>query len=106
MAQKEAFGVAVVGAGQMVQTHMTSIGNIPWFELRALADVNLSSAQAQAEKHNIPFSTSDYREVVSRPDVDVVLVCTPSAFHADVVVASARNGKDIFCESLACQYSQ
>jgi len=42
--------------------------------------------------------SQDYREIVGRPDIDVVFVCTPTAFHSEVVIEAARHGKELFCE--------
>jgi predicted dehydrogenase len=42
--------------------------------------------------------TSDWREVVERPDVDVVDICSPPGSHAEIIEAAARHGKAILCE--------
>lgn len=98
MNQQEVFGVAVVGAGNMGQNHMKCIREVPWLNIRAVADTDAARARTQAETFDAPVWAQDYREVVARPDVDVVFVCTPTAFHADVAVESAAHGKEIFCE--------
>jgi len=43
------------------------------------------------------FAT-DWREVVRRPDIDVVDIATPPSTHAEIVIAAAEAGKHIFCE--------
>src|SRR5579885_1735177 len=41
---------------------------------------------------------TDWEEVVARPDVDVVDICTPGDTHKPIAVAAARAGKVVFCE--------
>jgi len=41
---------------------------------------------------------NDWRIVVERKDVDIIDVCTPTYLHKDIVLAAAKNGKQIFCE--------
>ena len=42
--------------------------------------------------------TSDYREVLGRPEIDAVLVCTPDYLHAVHAIDALRAGKDVFLE--------
>jgi predicted dehydrogenase len=43
-------------------------------------------------------TATDWREVIRRPDVDVVDIATPTALHCDMAVAAAEAGKHVFCE--------
>ena len=40
----------------------------------------------------------DFREVLARPDIDVVHVATPPHWHALISIAAAEAGKDVWCE--------
>lgn len=41
---------------------------------------------------------NDFRELLARPDIDAVAICSPDHWHAVQAVLSAKAGKDIYCE--------
>lgn len=50
---------------------------------------------------------NDWRKVVERKDVDIIDVCTPTYLHKEIVLAAAKNGKQIFCEKpIALDYAE
>lgn len=64
-----------------------------------LAAMNPSEGGQQfAQKFNVPLVTSNADDVINHPDIDAVLICTPTNLHADYVISVARAGKAIFCE--------
>jgi len=43
-------------------------------------------------------TATDWKQVVARPDIDIVDIATPTALHCEMAVAAAEAGKQIFCE--------
>jgi predicted dehydrogenase len=41
---------------------------------------------------------TDWRDVIDRPDIDVVDVCTANDTHAEIAIAAAQAGKAVMCE--------
>ena len=43
-------------------------------------------------------ATTDFREVLARPDIDAVMISTPDHWHTLISVLAVRAGKDVQCE--------
>ena len=86
---------AVIGVGGMGRNHLAYPGAV----LRAVCDVD-SSHLASALQSAAPGVSGyrDFREVLERPDIDVVHIATPPHWHALISAAAAEAGKDIWCE--------
>lgn len=54
--------------------------------------------QARASFGSTASIHEDYREVLARDDVDVILIATPDHWHAKMLIDSCRAGKDVYCE--------
>ncbi|MEJ0055696.1 MAG: Gfo/Idh/MocA family oxidoreductase [Bacteroidota bacterium] len=54
--------------------------------------------QAFAASFNIPLVTGNADAVINHPDIDAILVCSPTDAHSEYVIKSAKAGKAIFCE--------
>ncbi len=85
----------IIGVGGMGVNHMEYEGT----RLLAVCDVDklhLNKAIAMAGG-NIP-GYHDFRELIARPDIDIVHIATPPHWHGIMSKAAAEAGKDIWCE--------
>jgi UDP-N-acetylglucosamine 3-dehydrogenase len=89
--------VGLVGAGFMGGVHLNAYAGIPEVEVVGVADARLESAVAGAEKVGARPYTS-YEELVAAEDVEVVDVCLPTAFHRDLAVRAAGEGRHVILE--------
>jgi len=95
--RKLRFGV--LGVGRIGKIHIENLVNrIAGAEVVALSDVVPEELAAVATKFGISKTFLDYRQVLDLPDVDAVVVCTPTNTHAQMVLDAAARGKQIFCE--------
>ncbi|MBM4436360.1 MAG: Gfo/Idh/MocA family oxidoreductase [Actinobacteria bacterium] len=92
-------GLGVIGAGSIArQAHVPSYQALPGIDLVAVADSVPGRAEKFAAEFGFAHSTTDFRELVRRDDVDLVSVCTPPAFHAEPTIAALNGGKHVLCE--------
>jgi len=66
--------------------------------VEVVCDADESRAKRMQDDLEAAGCCTDYRQAVSRKDVDAVIVAVPPGLHRDVVVAAANAGKHIFCE--------
>lgn len=95
-----AIGLGVIGINpHNMGSTMTLLADVPDLRYRLVAACARRSEVLEpfAASHGIPFATTDYRELVRRPDVDVVAVYTPDALHAEHCIAALDAGKHVIC---------
>lgn len=56
------------------------------------------SYEEQDRGKNVTAGIHDFREVMARTDIDVVLIATPDHHHAHMAIAAMKSGKDVYCE--------
>ncbi|WP_353645235.1 inositol 2-dehydrogenase [Mesorhizobium sp. WSM2239] len=89
-------GFALLGAGRIGKVHAKAVGSNPQARLVAVADAFEKAASDLAGAYGAEVRSID--EVERSPDVDAVIICTPTDTHADLIERFARAGKAIFCE--------
>jgi predicted dehydrogenase len=107
-------GIGIVGYGMMGRAHsyaytaapvMRSLPVRPRLALISGRDQDKVSRAAAA--YGFERSVTDWRELIHRPDVEIVDICTPPGTHAEIAIAAAAAGKAIICEKpLAVSYGQ
>src|SRR5215472_10071323 len=91
-------GVGLVGTGFIAQVHAEAVSRSALASVRAVASRSADRAEAFAGRWGIPAWHTDYQELVTRKDVDLVCVAAPNWLHRDIVVAAADAGKHVVCE--------
>jgi len=93
-------GIALVGCGGMGRWDATLASKHG--DIVAVCDVDDAHAALAAEKFTVegraPARYSDFRKLLERPDVHVIVNGTPDHWHTLVNLAAARAGKDIYAE--------
>jgi len=97
--------VALVGYAFMGRAHSNAYRQVAPFlsprltpRLKVLCGRDAKAVKGAAAKLGWEETATDWREVVSRPDIDIVDVSTPGDSHAEIAIAAAQAGKVVLCE--------
>jgi len=91
--------VGVVGAGRIGKIHIENLTNrILGAEVAAVCDVTPDELAAIEDRFDLSKVYLDYKQILELPDVDAVVICTPTNTHCRMILDAAAAGKHIFCE--------
>jgi len=88
---------AVVGCGHIGKRHAEMVARDTNAELAALCDIREKSALG-IEQYSVPFFTSITELLDSEVDLDVVNICTPNGYHAEMAIQALNSGKHVVIE--------
>ncbi len=90
--------VAVAGLGRIGKIHLKNLcDNAAQVAVIGVMDIEASS-KSIAEKAGVKVFTQNFDQLLGLPDLDVIVICSPTNTHADYVIKAAKAGKHIFCE--------
>ena len=89
---------AVVGTGFVGPFHVDAIRRGGYGEVVAVAGSDAARTQARAAALGVPRATTDVRELLDDPSIEVVHVCTPNRTHVELATAVLEAGKHLVLE--------
>ena len=91
--------IALIGAGGMGSNDTMTALKVPGVKLVAVCDL-YDGRLADAKKRwgQDIFTTRSYKEILSRSDIDAVIVATPDHWHQQISIDAMRAGKHVYCE--------
>ena len=88
-------GVAGLGHGNtLLQANLFSNDDLP-IQVTALCDTNTSRLESLSREHGIDMVTTNFHELISRNDIDIVGIYTPGPLHAEHILATLEAGKHV-----------
>ena len=98
--------VGMIGYGGIGRVHAMAYRDIPFTYALLANTVNIvgvattrkETAERAAQEIGCDFFTDNYQDLLERPDIDLIDICTPNNSHKEIILAAARAGKHIYCE--------
>lgn len=106
-------GIGIAGYGIMGKAHAYAYAAAPRIRdlpctprLRLMSGRDEGALRKAAGAYGVEETVTDWRELVTRPEIDIVDICTPPGTHAEIASAAAAAGKAVVCEKpLAADYA-
>src|SRR5438067_8056173 len=97
-----ALGVGIIGVsptrGWAATAHIPGLRALPNYEIRALSARSTDSARAAGEMFGVSAVFSNHEQLVTQPDIDLVVVTVKVPHHRELVSAALAAGKAVYCE--------
>jgi myo-inositol 2-dehydrogenase/D-chiro-inositol 1-dehydrogenase len=91
--------IGIIGAGRIGKIHADNLLRFPNAEIAGVSDLFAGpELEAWAKERGIGFLTKDSGELISRPDIDALYICSSTDTHVPLIKQAAEAGKHIFCE--------
>ena len=97
-------GVAMIGYAFMGKAHsnawrnVASYFDVPAFEQKILVGRDAGQVAEAAARYGWTESSTDWRSVLEREDIDIVDICAPGFLHAEIAIAALAAGKHVLVE--------
>jgi len=94
-----ALKIGVIGLGRMGQLYARTLAiQVSGVHLYAVANLDEHARMQVANEFGVSHVFADAYELIALPELDAVVIATPTNTHHDLVIAAADAGKAIFCE--------
>ena len=95
-------GVGIIGSQFISTIHAEGLRTCAAAEVVGVASAHADRARAFAERFAIPRHFDDYRRLLDRPEVDMVVIGAPNDLHCEMTLAAAAAGKHVVVEKPLC----
>ena len=103
--RKQSLNVAMIGHGFIGRVHSNAFHQVGHFfqipyelKLKVVCGRNRATLEAMASQWEWEEVATDWKQVVTREDIQVVDIAVPNVLHAPIAIAAAQAGKIVLCE--------
>ncbi|MFL6467945.1 MAG: Gfo/Idh/MocA family protein [Pyrinomonadaceae bacterium] len=94
----EQVGIGIIGTGFARRVQIPAFLACENAAVVSVASGSLENARSSAEDFGIAHFTDDWRQTVSRNDVDLVCITTPPNMHLEMTLEALKLSKHVLCE--------
>ena len=98
MSEKKELGLAVVGCGVVGRMRATLAKDFPGIGWIGLSDINERVGRQLADDLQADYFTTNFHELIERPEVDAVIIATSTWDHVEPTLAAAERGAKLLIE--------
>lgn len=90
--------IGVVGAGRIGRLHVNYLKNNKDVRIKWISDLNCDKMDDWIKECSIENTTKNHMDIINDPEVEAILICSPTDTHVDIIKSACAAGKHIFCE--------
>ena len=91
--------IGVIGLGQWGRDIVTALSKMPSAKVTAICDTYEAFVTRAAKTVTDAKAYSDYKELLASPDVEAVIIATPTHLHKEIALAAIAADKHVYCEA-------
>ena len=96
---KKVVKIGSVGLGRLGYEHAKNIAtSIPGAQLTAICDIDAQRVKDVAAEFDVAYTYTNFEEMCANPELDAIVIVSPSMFHADQIKIALDAGKHVFCD--------
>ncbi|MGN1401966.1 MAG: Gfo/Idh/MocA family protein [Bacillus sp. (in: firmicutes)] len=88
----------IIGTNWITDRFLEAAKRVPGFVLKAVYSRTEEKAQLFAEKHDVPHTFNDIKEMADSGLIDAVYIATPNSLHAEQSILCMDSGLHVLCE--------
>jgi predicted dehydrogenase len=90
--------VGIIGMGGIANSHAGGWAAAPNAELVAGSDVNTAVFPRWQQEYGLSYVAVNPDDILNDPSIDIIDICTPNNYHADLAIRAMEAGKHVLCE--------
>lgn len=92
------YNYGIIGPGRIATSYCKALQRSERVSIHGIASRDQQRAKDFAQQFGATKTYNDYESIAKDPEIDVIYIATPHAFHAEQAITCLRNKKPVVCE--------